>query len=182
MALVSVARRPSGQYSLISVTAFGIAAPSPRPVTKRQTTSSVRPPERAEAKQETPKTSTELIKTALRPKRSASGPAESAPKAKPNNAALKTGASAGQLHAPLGGQGGSDVADRRRVKPVQQNDTEAECKNRPLEAGERVLVQEGLNVNCTTVSHRLPPLSRDGLLCKSAPVIRLAAQVSGKPT
>ena len=36
IALVSVARRRSGQYSLIKVTALGIAAPRPRPVTKRQ--------------------------------------------------------------------------------------------------------------------------------------------------
>ena len=91
MPLVSVARRPSGQYSLIKVTALGIAAPSPRPVTKRHITSWVRLPENAEARQATPKMSTEPIRNALRPRRSASRPAERAPKAKPNSAALRTG-------------------------------------------------------------------------------------------
>ena len=96
MALVSVARRPSGQYSLISVTALGMAAPSPRPVMKRQTTRWVRSAEKAEARQATPMTSTEPTRTALRPKRSASGPADRAPNARPNSAALRTGASAGR--------------------------------------------------------------------------------------
>ena len=94
--LVSVARRLSGQYSLINVTALGMAAPSPRPVMKRQTTNWFRLPENAEARQAAPKISTEPTKTALRPKRSAIGPAERAPKAKPNNAALSTGAKAGR--------------------------------------------------------------------------------------
>ena len=96
MALVSVARRPSGQYSLIRVTALGMAAPSPRPVTKRHAVSWFRLLEKAEARQAAPMTSTEPTSTALRPKRSASGPAAREPKAKPNSAALRTGASAGR--------------------------------------------------------------------------------------
>ena len=96
MPFVSIARRPSGQYSLIKVTALGIAAPSPRPVTERHITSWVRLPENADARQATPKISTEPIRTALRPRRSASGPAERAPNANPNSAALKTGPSAGR--------------------------------------------------------------------------------------
>ena len=74
MALVSVARRPSGQYSLIKVTALGMAAPSPRPVMKRQTTSWSRSAENADTRQATPMISTEPTNTALRPRRSASGP------------------------------------------------------------------------------------------------------------
>ena len=96
MALVSVARRPSGQYSLIRVTAFGMAAPSPRPVMKRQTTRWSRLPANADARQAAPITSTEPTSTVLRPRRSASGPEDRAPNARPNSAALRTGASAGR--------------------------------------------------------------------------------------
>ena len=60
MALVSVARRPSGQYSLIKVTALGMAAPSPTPVMKRQTTSWSRLPANADMRQATPMISTEV--------------------------------------------------------------------------------------------------------------------------
>src|SRR5215213_1318181 len=95
MVLVSVARRPSGQYSLISVTELGMAAPSPSPVINRQPTSWVKLPENAEVRQAAPRTKTEPTRIALRPKRSASGPAAKAPATKPNSAALRTGASAG---------------------------------------------------------------------------------------
>src|SRR3954452_1827030 len=79
MALVRVARRPSGQYSLIRVTAFGMAAPSPRPDMKRHTTRWFNSDEKEEDKQATPITSTEPTSTFLRPKRSASGPEDRAP-------------------------------------------------------------------------------------------------------
>jgi hypothetical protein len=95
IALVRVARRRSGQYSLISVTAFGIAAPRPTPVTKRSALSCVRSAAKADDRQATPNSSTEPTSTRLRPRRSASGPANSAPPARPNSAALSTGASAG---------------------------------------------------------------------------------------
>ena len=72
-----------------------MAAPRPMPVKKRSTVSCVRSPAKAEPRQATPNTSTEPTSTRLRPSRSASGPADSAPAAKPNNAALNTGASAG---------------------------------------------------------------------------------------
>ena len=94
MLLVMKDRLLSGQYSLISVTAFGIAAPSPRPVMKRQMVSSVRLPDVAEISEAAPITTTAAVSTPLRPKRSANGPAVSAPKARPNSAALKTGPSA----------------------------------------------------------------------------------------
>ena len=95
MALVSVARRLSGQYSLISVTAFGMAAPRPMPVTKRQTVNACKSAANEDSRQPTANTSTDSSSTRLRPQRSAIGPADSAPAARPNNAALSTGASAG---------------------------------------------------------------------------------------
>ena len=95
MLLVMKERLLSGQYSFISVTAFGIAAPRPRPVTKRQMVSSPRWLEVADTSEATPISATAAVSTPLRPKRSASGPALSAPKARPNSAALSTGPSAG---------------------------------------------------------------------------------------
>src|SRR5438093_10952821 len=53
IALVKVARRCAGQYSLIIVTALGVAAPRPRHVTQRQSVSVCRPLERAEVRQAT---------------------------------------------------------------------------------------------------------------------------------
>ena len=97
MALVSVARRESGQYSLISVTALGMAAPRPRPVTKRSTARVQMSGEKPEPRQATANTATEPTSTVLRPRRSASGPEKIAPAARPNSAALSTGASAGLL-------------------------------------------------------------------------------------
>ncbi len=58
---------------------------------KRSTVSVLRSPAKDEAKQARPNTSTALVNTSLRPKRSASGPADNAPAAKPNSAALSTG-------------------------------------------------------------------------------------------
>ena len=95
MALVMKARRDGGLNSLISVTALGMAAPSPTPVTKRSTVSICRSGEKAEARQATPKTSTEAVSVSRRPQRSATGPESSAPAARPNRAALSTGANAG---------------------------------------------------------------------------------------
>ncbi len=95
IALVSVARSRSGQYSLISVTALGMAAPRPRPVSKRSAVSCSSDCANDEARQAMPKTSTAATSSILRPSQSASGPDASAPKARPNSAALRTGASAG---------------------------------------------------------------------------------------
>jgi len=97
MALVSMARLPSGQYSLIRLTAFGIAAPRPRPVTKRSSASSSRLVAKADHRQDTPNSSTDVARISLRPRRSDSGPAKMAPAARPNRAALSTGASAGRV-------------------------------------------------------------------------------------
>ncbi len=95
IALVRVARRRSGQYSLISVTALGIAAPRPRPVRKRSVVSWPSEAENDEARQARPNTSTAATSNFLRPSQSASGPDDSAPAARPNSAALSTGPSAG---------------------------------------------------------------------------------------
>src|SRR6476620_12236585 len=94
MVFVSVARRVSGQYSLIIVTALGIAAPRPTPVMNRQITNCVRSPENADVRQAAPKTNTEPTRTSLRPNLSPRGPANSAPADSPNSAAVKTGPSA----------------------------------------------------------------------------------------
>src|SRR5579871_3247270 len=91
MQLVMKDRLLSGQYSFISVTALGIAAPRPRPVMKRQIVSDVNEPELADTREAAPMITTATVRTLLRPKRSASGPALSAPKASPNSAALSTG-------------------------------------------------------------------------------------------
>ncbi len=53
--------------------------------------------ENAEAKQATPNSSTEPSSIERRPSRSDSGPETSAPHARPNSAALNTGASAGRV-------------------------------------------------------------------------------------
>ena len=95
MALVMKARRAGGLHSLTSVTALGMAAPSPTPVMKRSAVSVVRSGEKAEARQAAPNTTTEPMSARRRPQRSASGPAIRAPAARPNSAALSTGARAG---------------------------------------------------------------------------------------
>jgi hypothetical protein len=94
MALTRIERFLFGQYSLIKVTALGAAAPRPRPVMKRQITKWSRLPACDEIRQATPKTTTAPITTALRPSLSAMGPEPSAPAARPNKAALSTGARA----------------------------------------------------------------------------------------
>ena len=103
MALVSMARWRSGQYSLVSVTALGMAAPRPRPVMKRSTVRWSKVSTKADARLATPNTKTDAISTNRRPRRSDKGPALSAPAARPNKAALSTGASAGLLtpHSPI---------------------------------------------------------------------------------
>ncbi len=88
MLLVMNERLLSGQYSFISVTALGMAAPRPRPVMKRKISSSVRLVAVAEISDAPPITTTEPISSHLRPKRPASGPAPTAPKARPNSAAI----------------------------------------------------------------------------------------------
>ncbi len=103
MALVSIDRFSLGQYSEVMVTALGMAAPRPRPVTKRQITSGSSDAEAAAIRLATPITTAATISTILRPKRSASGPAAKAPKAMPSRAALSTGARSGlaTCHSPI---------------------------------------------------------------------------------
>lgn len=100
--LMMVARRWSGQYSPIIVTALGMAAPRPTPVTKRSHVSSPMLVENAETRQVAPNSSTAPSSIERRPTRSESGPETSAPQARPNSAALSTGASAGleMPHSP----------------------------------------------------------------------------------
>ncbi|MNZ40586.1 hypothetical protein D3C78_581110 [compost metagenome] len=88
------ARLRSGAYSEVRVAALGIAAPSPRPVRKRKMTSWVTSVEKAVTRVQKPKNSTLQTSTILRPQRSDSGPATSAPTARPISAALITGPSA----------------------------------------------------------------------------------------
>src|SRR5208337_2036055 len=95
IALVTSARILIGQYSLISVTALGMAAPRPRPVRNRQIVRPLRLPAVAASKLDAPMTTIDTTSTVLRPNLSASGPALSAPPASPNNAALSTGARSG---------------------------------------------------------------------------------------
>jgi hypothetical protein len=66
MALVST-RRAAGLYSLVSVTALGMAAPSPRPVRKRRMVSSCRLPAKAEPMHAAPMTSTDSSRILRRP-------------------------------------------------------------------------------------------------------------------
>jgi hypothetical protein len=64
-AVPRVARRWSGEYSLTRVAAFGMAAPSPTPVTKRSTASSARLVENDDHTQATPNSMTEAVGTTL---------------------------------------------------------------------------------------------------------------------
>lgn len=86
-------RRCSGQNSDVSVTEFGIAPPSPKPVAKRSRTSSVSDDDDAETRLAIPKKATHPISTLLRPKRSASGPNTKAPAMRPASPAPNSGAS-----------------------------------------------------------------------------------------
>ncbi len=91
--VTSSERRRAGQYSDVSVIAFGIAPPSPSPVTKRHTISSVRLPALADAALAMPKHATHASSRRLRPNRSPNGPNTSAPAISPANPAPNTGAS-----------------------------------------------------------------------------------------
>jgi len=92
MVFTIMARLRVGQYSLNSVTALGMAAPKPKPVIKRKTPISHKLPAKADAVQNPENTSTDTVSTGFRPNLSAKGPDVTAPAAKPNNAALNTGA------------------------------------------------------------------------------------------
>src|SRR6202049_3902239 len=118
MALVIVARRPSGQYSLIKVTALGMAAPSPTPVMKRQTTSCAR-----------------LRATAATAQRSrGQGAGRQAEQRRTQNRRQSR-----PLQSPFGDQRWSDVADGSGVEPVQENDAKTKREDHPLKARERML-------------------------------------------
>ena len=80
--VTSSERRRAGQYSEVSVIAFGIAPPKPA-VTKRHAISSVRPPALADAALAMPKHATQASSSRLRPNRSPNGPNTSAPAISP---------------------------------------------------------------------------------------------------
>ena len=84
----------SGLYSDNNVTAFGIAAPKPKPVINRKISSSTSDETNVESVVPIEKIKTATINTFFLPKRSAKGPKEIAPIANPKSAALKTGANA----------------------------------------------------------------------------------------
>src|ERR1700674_1373948 len=86
-------RRSSGQYSEVRVTELGIAPPRPRPVRKRNRTSSHSELEYADARQASPKNRTHTSRMFLRPNLSASGPNRNAPAISPARPAPKSGAS-----------------------------------------------------------------------------------------
>ncbi|GLO12229.1 hypothetical protein PPUJ20028_08100 [Pseudomonas putida] len=65
--VISSERLRAGAYSLTSVLALGMAAPSPNPVRKRRATRVSRLGEKAEAKVQMPNSSTLHSNTALRP-------------------------------------------------------------------------------------------------------------------
>src|SRR3712207_5455212 len=71
-------RLRSGQYSEVRVIAFGMAPPSPRPVTKRSAVSVSIDVAKAEARLATPKNRVEKTRTPLRPTLSARGPHQGA--------------------------------------------------------------------------------------------------------
>src|SRR5213592_3510865 len=76
-------RRGAGQYSEVSVTALGMAPPSPSPVRKRRNTSHQIDVACDDTRLATPKNSTQVSRTLLRPNRSASGPKTNAPTISP---------------------------------------------------------------------------------------------------
>src|SRR5579875_296259 len=84
--MIIVARLRLGPYSEVSAMAFGIAPPSPSPVTKRIASSEERESQNGVTSEQSPKKPRQKTITALRPIRSASGP---------NSPAAKTGASDG---------------------------------------------------------------------------------------
>ena len=91
MALIAMARQRWGANSEISVMAFGMAAPSPRPVRKRHSVRGFRLCAQAVPRLARPKNRHEKTSTRLRPIRSDTGPAISAPSDSPSSAALSTG-------------------------------------------------------------------------------------------
>ena len=92
MVFTSKERLLSGQNSDNKVTALGMAAPKPTPVMKRKISNCSKFWANAEAMLQVEKMNTAMIKTVLRPTLSATGPNDTAPTAKPNKAALITGA------------------------------------------------------------------------------------------
>ena len=132
MALVMVARRRSGQNSLTSVMALGMAAPSPSPVTKRSTTNSVRSPEKPEAEQARPKIATAPIRTLRRPKRSRQGSRRQGAEREAEQGRAQDGRQRGPFDTPLGHQRWCDVADGGGVETVHEHDAEAKSENPPL--------------------------------------------------
>ena len=55
------------------------------------------------------------------------------------------------FHSPI--SDGSDKSDGGRVETVQQNNHEAHGKNEPLNPGERVLIDECLNIHSRAAIH-----------------------------
>ena len=86
------ALRRAGEYSLASVATIGMMPPMAKPAIKRLAIKCHTSLENATSKVNKPKTNTLTINTLRRPKRSPNGPAVSAPKVRPNKAALNTGA------------------------------------------------------------------------------------------
>ncbi|MND41903.1 hypothetical protein D3C80_326610 [compost metagenome] len=91
MLVTSSDLRRSGVYSESKVVALGMAAPRPRPVRKRNTSSCSRLALKAEIRLNSPNRKTAVTSTPLRPKRSAMGPEPRAPNTMPISAALITG-------------------------------------------------------------------------------------------
>jgi hypothetical protein len=87
---ISSERERCGTYSESSVVVFGIAAPSPSPVSSRSAAISVRSWVTDVPTVNTPNSRTETVNTALRPNRSDAGPAINAPRTRPTGAALMT--------------------------------------------------------------------------------------------
>ena len=91
--MIMVARLRCGAYSHVSAIGLGMAPPSPRPVTKRQTRRLVVDSAVTVSSEVTPNHSVQKMMTGLRPIRSASGLNASAPSMSPNRPAANTGPS-----------------------------------------------------------------------------------------
>ena len=89
---VKNALRLAGMYSDTMVLMLGMAAPKPTPVMKRKISNCSKFCAKAEAMLQVEKMNTAMMSTVLRPILSATGPKDTAPTAKPNKAALITGA------------------------------------------------------------------------------------------
>lgn len=90
MTATAVARMRLGAYSAVSAIEFGIKPPTPMPVKKRSIHSWSIECASAVASAKTDKTRVEVSRMSLRPKRSASGPEQSAPIISPKRPATKT--------------------------------------------------------------------------------------------